>query len=98
MPNQSGRIVGDSAPQQTPYRCESRNHGLGLLLIVPSIYSREVARPKRSRIGHREHALQLLDFSNALFCVHPSQYLTEPPGGQTAPEIPMTDQHALPYS
>ena len=28
MPNESGRITGDSARQQTPYRCHSRNHGL----------------------------------------------------------------------
>jgi hypothetical protein len=38
---------------------------------VPSIRSREVACVQRSRVGHREDALQPLDFSNALFCVHP---------------------------
>jgi hypothetical protein len=55
-------------------------------------------RAKRSCIGYREDSLQPLDSSNALFSVHRSQYLTEPRGGQTAPGIPMTDQHALPYS
>jgi hypothetical protein len=46
------------------------------ILIVPPIRSREVARAQRSRVGHREDALQPLDFSNGLLGVHPSQYPT----------------------
>jgi hypothetical protein len=44
--------------------------------VMPPIRSREVACAQRSRVGHREYALQPLDFSNALFGVHPSQYPT----------------------
>ena len=51
-------------------------------IVVPSIRSREVALAQRSGVGHREDALQPLDFNNALFSVHPSQYLTERQGGQ----------------
>ena len=51
-------------------------------IVVPSVRSSEVACAQRSRVGHREDALQPLDFSNALFSVHRSQYLTERRGGQ----------------
>jgi hypothetical protein len=50
---------------------------------VPSIGSRDVTGARRSAVGNRENALQPLDFSNALFGVHPSQYLTERQGGQS---------------
>jgi hypothetical protein len=39
-------------------------------LIVPPIHSSEVACAQRSRVGHRENALQPLDFSNGLLGVH----------------------------
>ena len=42
-------------------------------LVVPSIRSGEVARTERSGVRGCEDALQPLDFSNALFGVHPSQ-------------------------
>jgi hypothetical protein len=50
---------------------------------MPPIRSREVACAQWPRVGHREDALQPLDFSNALFSVHRSQYLTESQGGQS---------------
>ena len=40
-------------------------------LVVPPIHSRKVAGAQRSGIRHCEGALQPLDFSNALFSVHP---------------------------
>jgi hypothetical protein len=46
---------------------------VGLLLIVPTIRSREVACAQRSGVGHREDALQQLDFGDGLFSVHPSK-------------------------
>ena len=42
----------------------------GLLLMMPPIRSQEITWAQRSRVGHREDALQPLDFSNALFGVH----------------------------
>jgi hypothetical protein len=39
-------------------------------IVVPSVRSSEVACAQRSRVGHREDALQPLDFSNALFSIH----------------------------
>jgi len=45
-------------------------------IVVRSVRSREVDCAQRSRVGHSEDALQPLDFSNALFSVHPSQYPT----------------------
>jgi hypothetical protein len=49
---------------------------------MPPIRSSEIACAQRSCVGHRENALQPLDFSNALFGVDPSQYLAERQGGQ----------------
>ena len=51
-------------------------------IVMPSVRSRKVACAQRSRVGHREDALQPLDFSNAPFRVHPPQYLTERRRGQ----------------
>ena len=51
-------------------------------MVVPSVRSSEVACAEWSCVRHREDALQPLDFSNALFSVHPSQYLTERRRGQ----------------
>ena len=48
--------------------------------VVPPIRSREVACAQRSRVGHREDALKVFDFSNVLFNVHPS------PSSSTKPE------------
>src|ERR1035438_1249555 len=59
-------------------------------IVVPSVRSSEVACAQRSRVGHREDALQPLDFSNALFSVHPSQYLTERRRGQFGAASPKT--------
>ena len=53
---------------------KAKPRATGLLFIMPPIRSREVACAQRSRVRHREDALQPLDFSNALFSVHPSQY------------------------
>lgn len=52
-------------------------------LVVPPIRSREVACAQRSRVGHREDALQSLDIGDSLLGVHPSQCLTERRGGQS---------------
>jgi hypothetical protein len=41
---------------------EPKPRAVGELIIVSSIRSREVAFSQRSAIGHREDALQLLDF------------------------------------
>ena len=38
--------------------------------IVPSIGSRDVAWAQRSHVGHREDALQPLDFGDGLFSFH----------------------------
>jgi hypothetical protein len=38
--------------------------------VVPPIRSRDGACTQRSRVGHREDALQPLNFGNALFSVH----------------------------
>jgi len=70
---------------------EPKPRAVGLLLIVPPIRSREVACAQWSRVGHREDALQPLDFSNALFSVHPSQYLTERQGGQFGATTPSVE-------
>jgi len=43
------------------------------ILIVPSIGSRDVRTIQRSRVGHREDALQPLDLGNGLLGVHPPQ-------------------------
>ncbi len=43
-------------------------------LVVSAIGGREIAQTHRSRIPHREDALQQLDFGNGLFRVHPDQY------------------------
>ena len=51
-------------------------------IVVPSIGSGEVTRAQRSRVGHREDALQPLDFGDGLLGVHPPQYLTERRRGQ----------------
>ncbi len=59
-------------------------------MVVPSVRSSEVACAQRSRVGHREDALQPLDFGNALFSVHPSQYLTERHRGQFGATSPKT--------
>jgi hypothetical protein len=40
------------------------------LVIMPSIRSSEIACAQRSRVGHREDALQPLDFGNGLLGVH----------------------------
>jgi hypothetical protein len=37
---------------------------------MPPIRSRQMVQAQRSRVGHREDALQTLDFSNALFSVY----------------------------
>ena len=49
-------------------------------LVVSAIGGREIAQAHRSRIPHREDALQQLDFGNGLFRVHPDQY-----GAQATP-------------
>jgi hypothetical protein len=46
-------------------------------VVVPAIRSREVAWAQRSVVRHCEDALKVLDFSNAPFSVHPSQYPIE---------------------
>ena len=68
-------LAGDSARQQTPYRCHSRNHGLcASVSSLPLIRSRNVARTERSGVRHGEDALKPLDFSDGLFGVHRCQY------------------------
>ena len=56
-------------------------------IVMPAIRSREIAEAQRSRIRHRKHAFQPLDFGNGLFSVHPSQYLTQWGRGQTASAV-----------
>ena len=51
-------------------------------IVVPAIRSREVAWAQRSVVRHCEDALKVLDFSNAPFSVHPSQYPIERQAGQ----------------
>jgi hypothetical protein len=57
---------------------------------MPPIGSSEIVCAERPGVGHREEALQSLDFGNALFGIHTSQYLTEKAGrsiGATTPSV-----------
>jgi hypothetical protein len=49
---------------------KAKPRATGLALIMPPIRSREVDCVQRSRVGHREDALQSLDFGNGLRGVH----------------------------
>jgi len=62
-------VIAERLPMPQP-----KPRATGLLLMMPPIRSQEITWAQRSRVGHREDALQPLDFSNALFSVHPSQY------------------------
>jgi hypothetical protein len=72
---------------------------MGERIVVSPIRSREITGARRSAVGNRENALQPLDFSNALFGVHPSQYLTERRRGQFGAASPPVEfvqsQHRL---
>src|ERR1700747_1218310 len=50
---------------------------MGLLLVVPSIGSREVARSQRPLVWQTENALQTLDFGNRLFWLHRVHHLVK---------------------
>jgi hypothetical protein len=44
-------------------------------IVVPSIRSREVTNAQRSRVRHREDALQPLDFPDGLLGIHALHHL-----------------------
>jgi hypothetical protein len=56
-------------------------------IVVPSVRSSEVACAQRSGVGHREDALQPLDFGDGLFGVHPL------PSSGTEPERVKCERH-----
>ena len=67
-------MIGDSVRQQMPYRCQSRNHGLCASIWSCFRLAAEMSLGVRGlvSVAAKMH-VQLLDFGNGPFSIHPSR-------------------------